>query len=130
MERAQAAVAPDVMSVDEAAATYGFETIKTEFIAEYNSHATLFRHTKTGAELMSLVNDDENKTFGAVFRTPPANSTGTSPSTRVLLCVLRRRPPRLHGSGNPCQHSQSCGLWVSERAIALPSPRRGFEAGV
>ena len=66
------------MSVEEAAATYGFETVKTEFITEYNSHATLFRHTKTGAELMSLVNDDENKTFGAVFRTPPANSTGAS----------------------------------------------------
>ena len=27
-----------------------------------------------GAEVMSLVNSDENKTFGAVFRTPVDNS--------------------------------------------------------
>ena len=36
----------------------------------------LFEHEKTGAEVMSLSNDDENKTFGVTFRTPPANSTG------------------------------------------------------
>jgi hypothetical protein len=84
----QAAAAPDVMSVEEAAATYGFETLKTEFITEYNSHATLFRHIKTGAELMSLVNDDENKTFGAVFRTPPANSTGASSRTHPVVAAL------------------------------------------
>lgn len=30
----------------------------------------------TGAQVMSLLNSDENKTFGAVFRTPVENSKG------------------------------------------------------
>lgn len=49
----QAVAAPPAMTMDEAAVTYGFEKIKTEFITEYNSEATLFRHVKTGAEVKS-----------------------------------------------------------------------------
>lgn len=30
----------------------------------------------TGAQLISVLNGDENKTFGAVFRTPVGDSTG------------------------------------------------------
>lgn len=55
---------------------YNFELVKTEFLVEYDSLAMLYRHKKTGTEVMSLVNKDENKTFGVVLRTPPANSTG------------------------------------------------------
>ena len=56
--------------------TYGFELIKEANIAEINTYARLFRHVATGAELLSLENDDENKVFGITFRTPPADSTG------------------------------------------------------
>ena len=34
----------------------------------------LYRHAKTGAQLISVSNSDENKTFGVTFRTPVANS--------------------------------------------------------
>jgi Zn-dependent M16 (insulinase) family peptidase len=53
-----------------------FELIRDEHIAEVNSQAQLFRHKKTGAEVLSLVNDDENKVFGITFKTPPEDSTG------------------------------------------------------
>ena len=43
---------------------------------EYDSHVCLYKHDKTGAELISVINGDENKTFGAVFRTPVGDSTG------------------------------------------------------
>jgi len=90
-----AVAAPPAMTMDEAAVTYGFEKIKTEFITEYNSEATLFRHVKTGAEIMSLTNDDENKTFGAVFRTPPANSTGIPHILEhSVLCGSRKYPTK------------------------------------
>ncbi len=56
--------------------TYGFELLKEQHIPELNTHAFYYRHLKSGAELLSLVNDDENKVFGAVFRTPPTDSTG------------------------------------------------------
>lgn len=35
-----------------------------------------FGALRAGAEVMSLVNSDENKTFGAVFRTPVGDSKG------------------------------------------------------
>jgi len=89
----KAVAAPAKLSTEEAATKYGFEIVKKEFISEYNSDATLFRHKKTGAEVVSLVNDDENKTFGAVFRTPPKNSTGIPHILEhSVLCGSRKYP--------------------------------------
>lgn len=56
---------------DDVAEKYGFEKVSEEFIKECKSNAILYRHKKTGAEVMSVSNDDENKVFGIVFRTPP-----------------------------------------------------------
>ncbi|MCP5099360.1 MAG: peptidase M16 [Chloroflexi bacterium] len=56
--------------------SHGFELIKEQFIEELNTNARLLRHVKSGAELLSLENDDENKSFGITFRTPPEDSTG------------------------------------------------------
>ncbi|KAH7422556.1 hypothetical protein KP509_12G014200 [Ceratopteris richardii] len=54
-----------------------FEKVQEQFLDEYKSTAILYRHKKkTGAELMSVTNEDENKVFGIVFRTPPQDSTG------------------------------------------------------
>ncbi len=55
---------------------YGFELLREEMVPELNTQARLWRHVRTGAELLSLENDDENKVFGIAFRTPPADSTG------------------------------------------------------
>lgn len=56
--------------------THGFELLREEVIEERNVTARLYRHVKSGAELLSLENDDENKSFGIAFRTPPEDSTG------------------------------------------------------
>jgi presequence protease len=53
-----------------------FELVKETEIEEYKTMARLFRHQRTGAELLSLENDDTNKVFGVAFRTPPHDSTG------------------------------------------------------
>ena len=55
---------------------HGFELLRDEMIAELNTRARMWRHAKTGAQLLSLENDDENKVFGITFRTPPTDSTG------------------------------------------------------
>jgi presequence protease len=58
-------------------ASYGFELVREEEILELNTTAGLYRHVQTGAELLSLINpDDENKVFGITFRTPPEDATG------------------------------------------------------
>ena len=58
--------------------THGFELVREEYIDELNSKVRMYRHVQTGAELMSVLNDDENKTFGITFRTPPEDSTGVA----------------------------------------------------
>lgn len=55
---------------------HGFELIRETEIPELKSKASIWRHKKTGAQLLSLENDDENKVFGIAFGTPPTNSTG------------------------------------------------------
>jgi Zn-dependent M16 (insulinase) family peptidase len=56
--------------------THGFDLVREERIPELNAQARLLRHVKTGAQLLSIENDDENKVFGVSFRTPPTDSTG------------------------------------------------------
>lgn len=58
--------------------THGFTLVREQDIAELRTKARIFRHDKTGAELLSLENDDENKCFGITFRTPPDDSTGVA----------------------------------------------------
>jgi len=47
-----------------------YEILETDFIEEYGAAATLYRHKKSGAELLSISTDDDNKVFGITFRTP------------------------------------------------------------
>ncbi|KAG0586728.1 hypothetical protein KC19_2G112800 [Ceratodon purpureus] len=77
----------------ELAKELGFERVEEQFVDEYKSTATLYRHKKTGAEIMSVVNDDENKVFGIVFRTPPKDSTGIPHILEhSVLCGSRKYP--------------------------------------
>ncbi len=57
---------------------FGFTLIQEEIIPEIGGIARVFRHTATGAELLSVINDDENKCFSVNFRTPPHDSTGVA----------------------------------------------------
>ncbi len=56
--------------------THGFELIREQAIPELNASARLWRHARTGADLLSMELDDENKVFSIVFRTPISDSTG------------------------------------------------------
>lgn len=53
-----------------------YEVLSEEYIEELKSDAYILRHRKTGARIVLLSNDDENKVFYIGFRTPPAESTG------------------------------------------------------
>ena len=74
---------------------YGFELLSEELIPELNTHAYLYRHIGTGAEVLSLSNDDENKVFGITFRTPPSDSTGLPHiMEHSVLCGSRKYPSK------------------------------------
>jgi len=55
-----------------------FHLVREETISELNSIAKLYIHKRTGARLLSIINDDENKVFSINFRTPPKDSTGVA----------------------------------------------------
>ena len=72
---------------------HGFELIQERNIPEINTKAKYFKHLKSGAELLSLENDDENKVFGISFRTPPDDSTGLPHILEhSVLCGSRKYP--------------------------------------
>jgi presequence protease len=55
-----------------------FSLVKEQNIPEINSAAKLYVHKRTGARLLSIINDDENKVFSINFRTTPKDSTGVA----------------------------------------------------
>lgn len=72
---------------------HGFELLRDETIQELNTRARLFQHVKSGAQLLSLENRDENKVFGITFRTPPDDSTGIAHiMEHSVLCGSKKYP--------------------------------------
>jgi presequence protease len=73
--------------------THGFELLRKQKLSEINSTAHYYRHVATGAELISLLNTDENKVFGVSFSTPPSDSTGVAHILEhSVLCGSRKYP--------------------------------------
>lgn len=71
--------------------THGFQLSREQEIPELNILARSFVHEKTGAQVLSLSNDDENKVFGITFRTPPSDSTGVAHILEhSVLCGSRK----------------------------------------
>lgn len=55
---------------------HGFAVERRETVPELDADAYVLRHTASGARLLYLACDDENKAFAIGFKTPPADSTG------------------------------------------------------
>lgn len=70
----KSATSPMVMEMNK----YGFELLEEQTLSEVGGTARLWQHAKTGAQLLSVLNKDENKCFGVSFYTPPTDSTGVS----------------------------------------------------
>jgi presequence protease len=55
-----------------------FTLVKEQSNPELNATVQLYTHKRTGARLLSVVNDDDNKVFSINFRTTPKDSTGVA----------------------------------------------------
>ena len=72
-----------------------YDVMKTEEIPDIKSTGTLMIHKKSGARVMILENEDENKVFNIAFRTPPADSTGVAHILEhSVLCGSRKFPSK------------------------------------
>ena len=66
----------DSKTMHDIAKKQGFSLERTVKIDEISATLYELRHIKTGAELIYLDREDENKTFSVAFPTPPEDSTG------------------------------------------------------
>ncbi len=70
-----------------------FTLLQEKHMTEVGGIARLWRHNITGAELLSICNNDENKCFSATFRTPPSDSTGVAHILEhSVLCGSEKYP--------------------------------------
>lgn len=70
-----------------------YEIIERKRSDDLNSEVYLCRHKKTGARVVLVSNDDENKVFYIGFRTPPKDSTGVAHILEhSVLCGSREFP--------------------------------------
>ena len=70
-----------------------YEVVKEENLTDIHSKGTFLRHKKTGARVLLIENEDENKVFNIAFRTPPKDSTGVAHILEhSVLCGSREFP--------------------------------------
>lgn len=77
------------------AMTHGFKLVHTETVTEIDAEARLFEHVQSGAQLLYLSCDDDNKVFSIAFRTPPTDDTGIAHILEhSVLCGSRKFPSK------------------------------------
>lgn len=70
-----------------------YEVVLTEDLLDLKSKGYLLKHKKSGARVLLMENDDENKVFTIGFRTPPSDSTGVPHiMEHSVLCGSRDFP--------------------------------------
>ena len=70
-----------------------YEVIQKEDLSDIKSQGFLLKHKKSGARVLLMENDDENKVFCIGFRTPPSDSTGVPHiMEHSVLCGSRDFP--------------------------------------
>ena len=71
----------------------GFKLESKKWIEDIHSNVMIFQHVKSGAKLIYLQNEDENKVFSISFRTPVHDNTGVNHIIEhSVLCGSREYP--------------------------------------
>lgn len=71
----------------------GFRVDRSMYVEEIHSQAYSLTHVKSGARVLYLANDDDNKVFSISFKTPPTDSTGVPHiCEHSVLCGSRKFP--------------------------------------
>ena len=92
-----------------------YEVLQQEDLSDLKSKGTLLKHKKSGARVLLMENDDENKVFTIGFRTPPSDSTGVPHiMEHSVLCGSREFPVKdpfvelVKGSLNTFLNAMTC----------------------
>lgn len=88
-------MASAIKSLEEVKIPESYCLEKSEYIKELSSFALLLRHKVSGARVLVLSNEDDNKVFSVGFRTPPQNSTGVPHIIEhTVLCGSKAFPAK------------------------------------
>ena len=69
----------------------GFKVKEKTFIEELKSDASILEHIKSGAKVLYIGNNDDNKVFSISFRTPPNDDSGVAHILEhSVLCGSRK----------------------------------------
>ena len=72
-----------------------YTLIKTEELPDLNGTGYYLRHNKSGARVVWVENEDDNKVFSIAFRTPPTDSTGVAHIIEhTVLCGSEHFPAK------------------------------------
>lgn len=72
-----------------------YELLQTKELKGIHSVGYLLRHKKSGARVLLIENDDDNKVFQIGFRTPPSDSTGVPHiMEHSVLCGSKNFPAK------------------------------------
>ena len=87
-----------------------YELLREEGLSDIQSVGYLLRHRKSGARIMVIANDDDNKVFHITFRTPPVDSTGVAHILEhCSLCGSEKFP-------YPYNPASVCHAWYHHRS--------------
>ena len=84
-EQAQSYTAGDALE--------GFEVVSVENIDNLGAEAVRFRHIKSGAQVLFLLNDDPNRGFAIGFHTEPTNDAGMLHILEHASCAASEKYP-------------------------------------
>ena len=88
-------MAKSITAPEQVMKVEGYELVCSEMLNEIKSVGLVYRHIKTGARVVVVSNDDENKVFSIAFRTPPTDSTGVPHIIEhSVLCGSKKYPPK------------------------------------
>lgn len=81
------------MELQKDQVVHGFHVDRVQYVHELNSTAYEMHHEQSGAKLLYIQNDDDNKVFSISFRTTPSDSTGVPHiCEHSTLCGSRKFP--------------------------------------
>jgi Zn-dependent M16 (insulinase) family peptidase len=107
-----------------------FTLHKERNLPELNSNSRIYIHDQTGAQLVSITNQDENKCFGIAFRTPPASSNGIAHiMEHSVLCGSRKyrvKEPFVELDKSSLNTFLNAMTWPDKTAYPVASTNAGF----
>ena len=88
-------IASKIKILDEFSLPEAYTLEKSGYIRELSSFALLLRHKVSGARVLVMSNEDDNKVFSIGFRTPPQDCTGVPHIIEhTVLCGSKAFPAK------------------------------------